>query len=145
MSAVRSTGAPGVADYLSARVLAHRLLALRDAGVLVAAAPTGEGGWDVNGFAHGVLVAAERVPPDVRPGGAAGRVRDETVLVSREPTVEPDLVSLELIGQWLDGPGTRLVALDGTWACPLALAPPKPAAPPDAAAPLSVGSRPPSG
>jgi len=148
VGAVRSTGAPGLDDFLTAQSLAHRLRALGAARVLVAAAPSADGGWDVNGFVHGVLVAAERVPAEVHPGEAAGRVRDETTLAAHDltahelaghelaghqPTGEPDLASLELVGDWLDGTGTRLVALEGTWACPLALAP------------LSAGSRPPTG
>lgn len=132
VAAIRSTGAVGLADYLSAAARAHRLRGLRGAALLVAAAPTTEGGWDVNGFVRGVLVAAERVPAGDHPGGAAGRVRDAASLVTADPTSVADLGSLELVGAWLDGPGVRLVALDGTWACPLLLAP------------LSAGSRPPT-
>ncbi len=132
VAAIRSAGAAGLTDYLSAAAHAHRLRALRAAAVLVAAAPTAGGGWDVNGFVRGMLVAAERVPAGDHPGGAAGRVLDATGLVTADATSVPDLGSLDLVDAWLDGPGVRLVALDGTWACPLLLAP------------LTTGSRPPT-
>ncbi len=149
--AVRAAEAPGVAAYLQARRSADRLRSIAGAELLVAASPTGSGGWDVDGVSYGALVAAERVPDGERPGVTAARVRDATVARRRDatlaggpdPAADPggpdaadlpggqldpsELDELDAIAEWLDRPGVRLVALVGTWACPLALRPPDPA------------------
>ena len=161
-AAVRASGASGVEAYLEARRGADRTRSVLDAPLLVIAAPTGDGGWDVDGLSRGTLVAAERVPPGERPGAAAARVRDATfargpaaggpadvtsAAGAGEPAdAAPDHDELDAVVEWLGRPGVRLAALDGTWACPLAFRPAVPAGARTADPPAVSGwSRPPIG
>lgn len=104
----------------------ERLAGVRAARTLVLATPTAAGGWDVDGLAGGVLVAAERVDAGSPPGPAAARVRDATAAAAGEPAAadpaagqpgagEPGVAAALLRG--LERPGVRLVALDGLLSC----------------------------
>src|SRR6266542_2845816 len=102
----------------------QRLAALAAIPTLVAARPAFAGGWELAVVRRGRLVAADTVPRDVPP-----RPRVEALLATAE-TVLPEVLAgggplpaasaeeTECILRWLDSPGTRLVELDGQWACP---------------------------
>jgi len=153
VDAVRTTGAPGLGAYLDALHAVDRTGSIAAASLLVAAVPTAEGGWDVAALSHGVVVGGERVPAGERPGPAAVRVRAAAggrvrpadaagrvvTAVDRAPAA--DLDELTAVADWLDRPGVRLVALDGSWSCPMALRPvARAAGRPDPAAVVAPGA-----
>jgi len=106
--------------------------ALRSLAELTAAAPSGDGGWDLAVIRYGRLAAASVIPPriDPRPWVAAARATAATVRPEVEGLPSATVAETELIGRWLASPGVRLVHL---------LRAPDPAAPepvaPDAAPP----------
>jgi DNA polymerase-3 subunit epsilon len=99
----------------------QRTSALASCQQLVAARPGFGGGWELAVVRFGRLAGASTVPHGAAP---APYLR---ALVASAETVTPQIgplgaASAEEIGQilgWLDGPGVRLVALDGEWASPV--------------------------
>ncbi len=67
---------------------------------------------------HGRLAGTTRVPADTDPWPAleALRATGEVVLPGVAPAASAE--ESECLLRWLDGHGTRLVLLDGTWASP---------------------------
>jgi DNA polymerase-3 subunit epsilon len=102
----------------------QRLSALAAIPTLVAARPAFLGGWELALVRRGRLVAASTVARGVppRPHIDAMMATAETVLpevlTGYGPLPAATAEETECILRWLDGPGTRLVELDGEWACP---------------------------
>jgi DNA polymerase-3 subunit epsilon len=107
--------------FLRALDRLQRLAALAGCPQIVAARPGFAGGWDLAVVRYGRLAGAAVVPH-----GAAPALYLQALVATAE-TVTPGAGPLgvgtaEEIGQilsWLDGPGTRLVALEGEWASPV--------------------------
>lgn len=109
-----------LATLLRAAARMQRLAAISGCPQLVGARPTPGGGWDVSVVRYGRLAATGTVPPDaaVAPYVAALASAAETVTPGPGPTPAASAEETECILRWLDGPGTRLVELDGLWASP---------------------------
>jgi DNA polymerase-3 subunit epsilon len=107
--------------FLRALDRLQRFAALASCSQLVAARPGFAGGWDLAVVRHGRLAGAAVVPHGAAPAPYL------QALVATAETVRPQpgplgAATAEEIGQilgWLDGPGARLVALDGEWASPV--------------------------
>ncbi|WP_238145433.1 DEDD exonuclease domain-containing protein [Antricoccus suffuscus] len=91
---------------------------------LVAAAPDGNGGWELAVIRHGRLVlaahAARGVPVRALLTSLAGS--EESHASDDADSVdlpEAHYEETELISSWLDAPAVRLVELDGEYSCPV--------------------------
>jgi DNA polymerase-3 subunit epsilon len=99
----------------------QRMSALASCPQLVAARPGFGGGWELAVVRFGRLAGASSVPHGAAPAPYL------QALVATAETVTPGVGPLgaataEEIGQilaWLDGPGARLVTLDGEWSSPV--------------------------
>jgi DNA polymerase-3 subunit epsilon len=98
----------------------QRLAGLTSVEHLVAARPDGSGGWQLAVVRRGRLVAAGVAVRGaaVRPYVAALVATAESVLPGVGPLPCATAEETETILRWLEQPGTRLVELDGDWACP---------------------------
>lgn len=111
-------------DRLTAFVRAvarlQRLSALTSVPELVAARPTADLGWELAVVRRGRLVAAGVVPRGARPGPYVDALvaTAETVLPGPGPLPAATAEEVECVLRWLEGDGTRLVRLEGTWASP---------------------------
>lgn len=114
-------------DRLTALVRAaartQRLAALTACPEVVAARRTGEGGWELVCVRWGRLAGTAVVSrgTDPRPAVEALRATAEVVqpeLPGVSPTPAATAEETECVLRWLEEPGTRLVELEGTWACP---------------------------
>ena len=76
--------------------------------------------WEVVVVRYGRLAASGVLPPDAIPSAfvAALVATAETVRPGPGPTPGATAEETECILRWLDGPGTRLVQLDGEWSWP---------------------------
>jgi DNA polymerase-3 subunit epsilon len=105
--------------FLRALDRQQRVSALSSCPQVVAARPAFGGGWDLAVVRFGRLAGASTVPHGAAPAPYL------QVLVATAETVTPGplgAASIEEIGQilsWLDGPGARLVALEGEWTSPV--------------------------
>jgi DNA polymerase-3 subunit epsilon len=108
-----------VAVLLRAVRRRQRLGSLAAVAELVLARPDGEGGWQLTVVRRGRLVAA-----GCAPCGTSVRATLDTLLAGAETPTTPDdepaasVDETELILRWMEKPGTRLVTLTGTLACP---------------------------
>jgi len=110
-----------LAAFVRAAARGQRLAALASCRQLVAAKATVEGGYEVIVVRHGRLAAAGTIPAGAapRPYVDALIATAETVLVeSAGPTACASAEEIECVLRWLESPGTRLVEVDGSWACP---------------------------
>ena len=111
-------------DRLSAfvRTVARlqRLSALTSVEQLVAAQPTAELGWEVVVVRRGRLAATGVVPRGAHPAPYVDALvaTAETVLPGIGPLPAATAEETHLVLRWLETDGTRLVRIDGTWACP---------------------------
>jgi DNA polymerase-3 subunit epsilon len=106
-----------VAVLLRAVRRRQRLESLAAVHELVLARPDGDGGWELSVVRRGRLVAA-----GVAARGASVRGMLAELLTTAE-TITDDAATTsvdetELVLRWMEKPGTRLVELDGTLACP---------------------------
>ncbi len=117
--------AAGVRDrlnaYLRAASRAHRFDPLARIAELVAAHQTGDGAWELVLVRHGRLAATAQVPRgrDPRPAVEALRATAEHVSAPVPPATAAHPEETDLLLAWLDRPGVRLVAVEGTWAWPV--------------------------
>jgi DNA polymerase-3 subunit epsilon len=99
--------------YLAATAKHHRLASLAACPLLVAAYPVDKG-WEIHVIRHGHLAAATQVrrAAEVIPAAAAAVAESGT---GPDPLVE----ETQLIADWLERPGVRIIEIEGTWAWPL--------------------------
>ncbi|HEX2312971.1 MAG TPA: DEDD exonuclease domain-containing protein [Thermomonospora sp.] len=110
-----------LAAFVRAAARAQRLSALAGCAQLVAARPGFGGGWDLAVVRYGRLAGTGTIPPGAHPWPYVDAVvaTSETVLPGPGPAGSATPEEMECVLRWLDGPGTRLVEVDGTWSCPL--------------------------
>jgi len=109
-----------LAAFVRAASRVQRLSALTSCAEVVAARLTDDGGWEVVVVRYGRLAAT----------GVASRLEDPRALadalVASAEVVAPGIgpapaasaEETECVLRWLEKPGIRLVAMQGTWACP---------------------------
>lgn len=117
--------AAGVRDRLSAFLRAasraQRFDPLARIAELVAAHQTSDGAWELVLVRYGRLAATSQVPCglDPRPAVEALRATAEHVSAPVPPATAAHPEETDLLLAWLDRPGVRLVAVEGTWAWPV--------------------------
>jgi DNA polymerase-3 subunit epsilon len=110
-----------LAAYVRAAARGQRLKSLAGCPQLVAARLSADNGYEVAVVRHGRLTASGVVPP-----GAAPRPYIEALVATAEtvvhdgsgPTACASAEEMECVLRWLETPGTRLVEVVGSWACP---------------------------
>jgi DNA polymerase-3 subunit epsilon len=107
--------------FLRGATRSQRLYALAGCAELVAARRSDEGRWEVHVVRHGRLAAAGVIPPGAAAGPWVTALREsaETVRAGPGRTAAASAEEAEAILRWLEQPGVRLVAVDGTWASPV--------------------------
>ncbi|GFG75543.1 hypothetical protein MBOT_29080 [Mycobacterium botniense] len=104
---------------------AQRLRALAGVPELVAAAPDGDGGWQLAVIRHGQLAAAGTARRGVPPMPVVDAIRAgaQAILPQPRPLGGALVEETALIAHWLTGPGVRIVATRcedaAGWASPL--------------------------
>ncbi|MDQ6875242.1 MAG: DEDD exonuclease domain-containing protein [Actinomycetota bacterium] len=108
--------------FLRSCIRLQRLRALTDIAALVAAHPSGSGGWELSVIRYGRLVAAGVVPAAADPRPYIDALRATAESVARGPGPAPCATAeeSECLLRWLEQPATRIVAIDGCWASPVA-------------------------
>ncbi|WP_242472820.1 hypothetical protein [Blastococcus sp. TML/M2B] len=108
-----------VAVLLRAVRRRQRLESLAAVPELVLARPDGAGGWELSVVRRGRLVSAGVAPrgSSVR-GTLAGLLSTAETLLGPDGEIAASVDETELVLRWMEKPGTRLVELDGTLACP---------------------------
>ncbi|MGH3743306.1 MAG: DEDD exonuclease domain-containing protein [Mycobacteriales bacterium] len=91
----------------------QRLVGLTRIDELVAARPR-DGGWDIAVVRRGRLVATVVAPRGHDPYPYVDAARMTADGAGDRPTAE----ETEIVLRWLEGAGTRLVAVTGAWSCP---------------------------
>jgi DNA polymerase-3 subunit epsilon len=109
-----------LAAFVRAASRVQRLSALTSCAELVAARLTDDGGWEVVVVRRGRLAATGVAgrDDDPRPLADALVAAAEVVPAGIGPTPAATAEETECVLRWLERPGLRLVALDGTWASP---------------------------
>ncbi|MCA2243016.1 DEDD exonuclease domain-containing protein [Mycobacterium sp. WUMAC-067] len=104
----------------------QRLRALAALPELVAAAPDGQGGYHLAVIRHGQLAAAGNARRGVPPMPVVDAITAgaQAILPAPAPLGGALVEETALIARWLDGPGVRIVRVEGTgdgagWASPL--------------------------
>ena len=99
----------------------QRLAPLSSAPEIVAARRRDSGGWEIVCVRFGRLAGSTVTPRGADPMPFIEAVRATAEVVpgptSPAPAAYPE--ETELVLRWLDAPGTRLVAVDGEWTCPV--------------------------
>jgi DNA polymerase-3 subunit epsilon len=105
----------------------QRLTALAGCAQLVAGRPAGEkpwgggrGAWELAVVRYGRLAAAGYLPPGAHPDPYIDALVATAETVRPGPGVTGAALAeeMECVLRWLEGPGVRLVRLDGTWSMP---------------------------
>jgi DNA polymerase III subunit epsilon len=108
-----------VAVLLRAVRRRQRLATLAAVPELVLARPDGEGGWQLAVVRRGRLVAAGCAPRGVSVRATlAGLLSTAETPAGPEDEPAASIDETELVLRWMEKPGTRLVELSGTLACP---------------------------
>jgi DNA polymerase-3 subunit epsilon len=107
--------------FLRAASRRERLAPLTVCRELIAAREAESGGWELVLSRFGRLAGTTVSPrgADPRPYVEALRSAGEHVAPPRTPGGAASWEETGLILRWLERPGTRLVALDGEWSCPV--------------------------
>ncbi|WP_448623943.1 DEDD exonuclease domain-containing protein [Geodermatophilus sp. URMC 64] len=97
----------------------QRLESLAAVPELVLARPDGDGGWQLSVVRRGRLVAAGNAPRGTSVRGTLPGLL-ATAETPTGPADEPaaSVDETELVMRWIEKPGTRLVQVEGTLACP---------------------------
>jgi DNA polymerase-3 subunit epsilon len=108
--------------FLRGATRSQRLYALAGCAELVAAQRSDQGRWEVHVVRHGRLAAAGVIPAGAAAGPWVSALRDQAETVRAGPggTAAASAEEAEAILRWLEQPGVRLVAVDGTWSSPAA-------------------------
>jgi DNA polymerase-3 subunit epsilon len=98
----------------------QRLAALATIEQLVAAAPDGDGGWELSVVRYGRLAGAARARRGVPPWPVIEALLATADVVSPGPGPVPAALAeeSECVLRWLESPGTRLVLTSRPWALP---------------------------
>ena len=109
-----------LAAFVRAAARLQRLVALTGCALLAGARPLADGAWEVVVTRHGRLTGTAVAARGTDPRAVLQSLLDSGEVV--EPGVGPAPAAApeesECILRWLEKPGTRLVALEGTWASP---------------------------
>ncbi len=99
----------------------QRSRALAAVPELVAAAPDGDGGWQLTVVRYGQLAAAGRAERGVPPLPVLDAVRAsaQAIVPGTGPLGGALVEETALIARWLSAPGVRIVRVDGTWTVPV--------------------------
>jgi DNA polymerase-3 subunit epsilon len=98
----------------------QRVSALSGCAEIVAARQREDGSWEIVVVRHGRLAgtAVAGRAEDPRVVAATLVATAEVVAPGHGPTPAASAEETECVLRWLEQPGTRLVSLTGTWACP---------------------------
>lgn len=109
-----------LAAFVRSAARTQRLVALTGCAQIVAAQPTGHGGWELAVVRHGRFAGAARVPPRAHPRPYVDALVASAEVVSPAvgPTPAASAEESECVLRWLEAAGTRLVDVQGTWALP---------------------------
>ncbi|MCL1800550.1 MAG: DEDD exonuclease domain-containing protein [Promicromonosporaceae bacterium] len=107
--------------FLNAAAKAQRLLPLAGCEELIAARPGSQGSWEVIIVKHGRLAGAINCAPhlDINAEIAALRATAEYVAPPIPPMPAATTEEAQLVLNWLDSPGVRLVYSATPWALPI--------------------------
>jgi DNA polymerase-3 subunit epsilon len=107
--------------YLRGAARSQRMAPIAAIAHLVAARRRDRGGWEIVLVRHGRLAGTSLSPPGASPMPyiEALNLSGEVVLPNPFPQPAAHPEETELVMNWLEQPGTRLVELDGTWAWPI--------------------------
>jgi DNA polymerase-3 subunit epsilon len=108
-------------NFVRAAARLQRLQGLTSCSELVCARRNDADKWEVHVVRHGRLAAAGVIPQgsDARTWTAELRASAETVVPRAGPAPAASTEESEKILRWLEQPRTRLVHVDGVWACPV--------------------------
>jgi DNA polymerase-3 subunit epsilon len=111
-----------LAAFVDATVRTHRLRALARCSQLVAARPTGDGGWEVHCVQYAVLAGAAIVPAGADPRPVVQALIASAASVASPACPVPAGLAEEarLILDWLDSGGVRLVMVSEPLTMPAA-------------------------
>jgi DNA polymerase III subunit epsilon len=109
-----------LAAFVRAAARLQRLAALTGCAEVVAARQRDDGSWEIVVVRHGRLAGAAVASRAEDPRVVASSLLStaEVVAPSHGPTPAASAEETECVLRWLETPGTRLVALTGTWASP---------------------------
>jgi len=107
--------------FLNAAARTQRLAPLAAAAELLAARRPDRGGWELVLVRRGRLVGTTTSPQgaDPRPYITALRSTAEALPPGPDRVAAAHPAETELVLNWLEQPGVRLVELDGEWSCPV--------------------------
>ncbi|WP_374191387.1 DEDD exonuclease domain-containing protein [Planomonospora sp. ID82291] len=109
-----------LAAYIRVSARMQRLRSLTSIPQLVAAAPAAGGGWEIHVVRYGRLVSAGVMPAGAHPAPFVDALTAtaETVVPGPGPTPAAGAEETECVLRWLEGPGVRLVRIDGEAGAP---------------------------
>jgi DNA polymerase-3 subunit epsilon len=109
-------------SFIRAAARSQRLGSLTGCPELVAARRDDGGRWEVHVVRHGRLAAAGVIPGRVSAREWTEQLRQsaETVVPRPGPAPAATTEESEKVLRWIELPQTRLVHIDGVWACPVA-------------------------
>lgn len=107
--------------FLRGAARAQRVGPVAACSEVVAAQRSDDGGWEIVLVKHGRLAATARVDrvTDPRPTIATLRATAEHVAAPVAPTAAAHPEETDLVLDWLERPGVRIVDVVGTWALPV--------------------------
>ncbi len=110
-----------LAAFVRAASRTQRLSALTGCPEVVAARREDNGHWAVHVVRFGRLAGAGVIPLDAHAGDYVEQLRlsSETVAPGLGPTPAASAEETEKVLRWLEGPGVRLVRVEGEWVCPV--------------------------
>lgn len=110
-----------LAAFLRAAARLQRIRGLTEIGQVVAARPTGAGGWELHVVHHGRLVAAGSSPAGAHPRPYADALvaSAETVRPRPGPLPACEAEEVESVLRWLEQPDVRLVDATDPWTSPV--------------------------
>ncbi|GAA3118522.1 DEDD exonuclease domain-containing protein [Streptosporangium carneum] len=110
-----------LASYVRTCARMQRLRALTSLPQMVAAAPVTGGAWEIHVVRHGRLASAGVMPRGAHPTPFVDALvaTAETVVPGPGPVPAASAEETECVLRWLEGPGVRLVQVEGDWSLPI--------------------------